>query len=74
MAGGTKCYLVMVVDGTLHHEVTEHSPKFADSPKEAVAKLERGQPAYVRFHELEIVQRGFEHSRGGASFCGGLCL
>ncbi len=64
MAGGTKCYEVKRdIYDRLWWTVVEHSPKFADSPKEAAAKLRAGQSAYVRFHQVSEVEQEFEHSR-----------
>ena len=59
MAGGTKCYKVGIVDGQLTRQVVEHSPKFADSIAGAIAKLRRGEPAIVRFHEYAELERKF---------------
>lgn len=65
MAGATKCYRVTNIgNGVLKREVVEHSPKFADSPATAVWKLLAGNPAIVRFHEINQVEQEFEHSRG----------
>lgn len=64
MAGGTKCYEVKRdALGKLWWTVVERNPKFADSPKEAAAKLHAGQLAYVRFHQVSEVEQEFEHSR-----------
>jgi len=61
MAGNTKCYRVTVKDdGTLHGEVTEFSPRFADSVDMALTRLQRRgymQPPIVKFSNWEELQR-----------------
>ena len=70
MAGNTKSYRVTVNDdGTLHAEMVEFSPKFADTIANALMRLhERAhlQPPHVKFTDWEELQRRWQAEGGTA--------